>query len=215
MIGSYGTRSSITQSLSKSECFLRQWRQFCSGRSYSIEHFFPCNKGRYCPRYRYASRRSAQLVPTIPLFHLLNTNRWVSNKHPFNAYVQFYLYKFFVNYVVKIKYLIDKATPIENKNTMLDNVTEFWSYVPRTVNKSSLLKYFLFYINSWFLSECSSKLQKALVVLGDIGNNDIDYALNQNKTIQEITSYVPLISEAIANATRVNEFLRYNYICLI
>lgn len=51
-------------------------------------------------------------------------------------------------------------------------------------------------------SECSNRLKTALIVLGDIGNNDIDYGLSQKRTLEEIRAYVPFIPQAIANATR-------------
>nr|P86830.1 RecName: Full=Acetylajmalan esterase [Rauvolfia verticillata] len=41
----------------------------------------------------------------------------------------------------------------------------------------------------------------ALFILGNIGNNDVNYAF-PDRAIEEIRFYVPFITEAVANATR-------------
>lgn len=53
-----------------------------------------------------------------------------------------------------------------------------------------------------FSIECRDSLRRALILV-EIGGNDINYALSQGKSFDEIRTYVPLISQAITSATRV------------
>ncbi|CAK9186764.1 unnamed protein product [Ilex paraguariensis] len=65
---------------------------------------------------------------------------------------------------------------------------------------------------SWFKShlntichtpaECEELLSKALVFVGEIGGNDINYPFMQGKSIQEIYTYLPYVIEAITNVVR-------------
>nr|Q3MKY2.1 RecName: Full=Acetylajmalan esterase; Flags: Precursor [Rauvolfia serpentina]AAW88320.1 acetylajmalan acetylesterase [Rauvolfia serpentina] len=68
---------------------------------------------------------------------------------------------------------------------------------------SAQLNWFRTYLGSICSTpkECSNKLKNALFILGNIGNNDVNYAF-PNRTIEEIRAYVPFITEAVANATR-------------
>nr|WKU61928.1 17-O-acetylnorajmaline acetyl esterase [Rauvolfia serpentina] len=68
---------------------------------------------------------------------------------------------------------------------------------------STQLKWFRTYLGSICSSpkECSNKLKNALFILGNIGNNDVNYAF-PNRSIEEIRAYLPFITEAVANATR-------------
>nr|WKU61931.1 acetylnorajmalan esterase like-3 [Rauvolfia serpentina] len=68
---------------------------------------------------------------------------------------------------------------------------------------TSQMKWFRTYLGSMCSrpTECSNKLKDALFILGNIGNNDVNYAV-RNKTIQEIRAYVPLVAEAVANTAR-------------
>ncbi|KAH6756223.1 hypothetical protein C2S53_004322 [Perilla frutescens var. hirtella] len=50
--------------------------------------------------------------------------------------------------------------------------------------------------------ECADNLERALVLVGEIGGNDINYALQQGKSLDEIQAYVPFINQAISHATR-------------
>ncbi|CAK9154326.1 unnamed protein product [Ilex paraguariensis] len=43
---------------------------------------------------------------------------------------------------------------------------------------------------------------RALVFLGEIGGNDINYSLQEGKSIQEVYSYLPYMTEVISNAVR-------------
>ncbi|GFP98167.1 acetylajmalan esterase [Phtheirospermum japonicum] len=51
-------------------------------------------------------------------------------------------------------------------------------------------------------SDCADKLRRALIFVGEIGGNDINYPLAQGRSLQEIQTYVPFINQAIVNATR-------------
>nr|WKU61930.1 acetylnorajmalan esterase 2 [Rauvolfia serpentina] len=68
---------------------------------------------------------------------------------------------------------------------------------------STQLNWFQTYLRSNCSSptECSKKVQNSLFLIGNIGNNDVNYALPY-RTIQEIEAYVPSIAKAVANATR-------------
>ncbi|KAM7264063.1 hypothetical protein ACFE04_001746 [Oxalis oulophora] len=48
--------------------------------------------------------------------------------------------------------------------------------------------------------DCSEKLKSALFMVGEIGGNDINYALLQGKTIEEVKTLVPRIVQAIKSA---------------
>ncbi|XP_057790052.1 acetylajmalan esterase-like [Salvia miltiorrhiza] len=50
--------------------------------------------------------------------------------------------------------------------------------------------------------ECGDYLRRALILVGEIGGNDINYPLAQGKSLEEIRTYVPFINQAISNATR-------------
>ncbi|KAL1543101.1 acetylajmaline esterase [Salvia divinorum] len=50
--------------------------------------------------------------------------------------------------------------------------------------------------------ECGDYLKRALIFVGEIGGNDINYPLSQGRSLEEIRTYVPFINQAIANATR-------------
>ncbi|XP_057790138.1 acetylajmalan esterase-like [Salvia miltiorrhiza] len=50
--------------------------------------------------------------------------------------------------------------------------------------------------------ECSEYLRRALVFVGRIGGNDINYPLSQGRSLEEIRTYVPLINQAISDAIR-------------
>ncbi|GER33404.1 GDSL-like Lipase/Acylhydrolase superfamily protein, partial [Striga asiatica] len=56
--------------------------------------------------------------------------------------------------------------------------------------------------NSFFGVDCADRLNKSLILMGEIGGNDINYPLAQGKSLEEIKTYVPFIIQAIANATR-------------
>ncbi|XVF04788.1 hypothetical protein REPUB_Repub05bG0115500 [Reevesia pubescens] len=52
--------------------------------------------------------------------------------------------------------------------------------------------------------DCFNKLKNALFMVGEIGGNDYNYALFQGKTLEEVTSMVPKVIQAIKDAaTRV------------
>ncbi|KAG8371467.1 hypothetical protein BUALT_Bualt13G0090600 [Buddleja alternifolia] len=51
-------------------------------------------------------------------------------------------------------------------------------------------------------TECDGKLRRALIFVGEIGGNDINYPLAQGKSLQEIQTYLPFINQAIINTTR-------------
>ncbi|KAL3620833.1 hypothetical protein CASFOL_035745 [Castilleja foliolosa] len=50
--------------------------------------------------------------------------------------------------------------------------------------------------------DCADRLQNSLILLGDIEANDIGYALVQGKSIKEVQSYVPYVTQAQISATR-------------
>ncbi|KAL3641785.1 hypothetical protein CASFOL_012600 [Castilleja foliolosa] len=51
-------------------------------------------------------------------------------------------------------------------------------------------------------TECANRLANSLVLLGDIEANDIGYALVQGKSISQVQTYVPYITNAQISATR-------------
>ncbi|XP_047975149.1 acetylajmalan esterase-like [Salvia hispanica] len=50
--------------------------------------------------------------------------------------------------------------------------------------------------------ECGDYLRRSLIFVGEIGGNDINFPLSQGRSLEEIRTYIPLINQAIANATR-------------
>ncbi|CAK9186766.1 unnamed protein product [Ilex paraguariensis] len=52
------------------------------------------------------------------------------------------------------------------------------------------------------MAKCEELLSKALVFVGEIGGNDLNYAIIQGKSIQEIHTYQPYIIEVITNVVR-------------
>ncbi|KAF6161588.1 hypothetical protein GIB67_009467 [Kingdonia uniflora] len=54
--------------------------------------------------------------------------------------------------------------------------------------------------------DCEKRLQRALVFVGEIGGNDYNYAFFQGKPVEEISTYVPHVVRATADA--VEEVIR-------
>ncbi|GFQ08480.1 acetylajmalan esterase, partial [Phtheirospermum japonicum] len=52
------------------------------------------------------------------------------------------------------------------------------------------------------LKDCADRLGNSLVLMGDIEANDIGYALVQGKSIKEVQTYVPYVTQAQISATR-------------
>ncbi|PIM98409.1 Chlorogenate--glucarate O-hydroxycinnamoyltransferase [Handroanthus impetiginosus] len=50
--------------------------------------------------------------------------------------------------------------------------------------------------------ECVEKLRSALFMVGEVGGNDYNYAIFQGKTIEELTSMVPEVVNAIVDGVR-------------
>ncbi|KAH6816610.1 hypothetical protein C2S51_021430 [Perilla frutescens var. frutescens] len=77
-------------------------------------------------------------------------------------------------------------------------------FVPPTSSLSLQLASFRTYLASIYSTpqECADNLKRALVFVGEIGGNDINFPLQQGKSLDEIQSYVPFINQAISNATR-------------
>ncbi|XP_019199812.1 PREDICTED: acetylajmalan esterase-like [Ipomoea nil] len=51
-------------------------------------------------------------------------------------------------------------------------------------------------------SDCKDRLKGSLFFVGEIGRNDISFALVQGKTIQQVAAYVPDITTSVINAVR-------------
>ncbi|CAA0833322.1 GDSL esterase/lipase [Striga hermonthica] len=51
-------------------------------------------------------------------------------------------------------------------------------------------------------TDCANRLGNSLILLGDIEANDVGYSLIQGKSIREVRTYVPYITEAQIRATR-------------
>ncbi|KAF5934835.1 hypothetical protein HYC85_025964 [Camellia sinensis] len=71
---------------------------------------------------------------------------------------------------------------------------------------SAQLNWFRTLLNSTCSShaECVRRLNRALVFVGEIGDNDVSYALAEGKSIQEIQSYIPGLVRVIINGVRNN-----------
>ncbi|XP_059626933.1 GDSL esterase/lipase At5g03980 [Cornus florida] len=50
--------------------------------------------------------------------------------------------------------------------------------------------------------ECAARLRRSLILMGEIGGNDYNYAFFQNKPIHEIRTYVPHVVGTIVNSVR-------------
>ncbi|OMO72711.1 Lipase, GDSL [Corchorus olitorius] len=55
-------------------------------------------------------------------------------------------------------------------------------------------------------SDCKEMLQNSLIVMGEIGGNDYNYAFLQGKKVEEIREFVPLVVNTITSA--VNELIK-------
>ncbi|XP_020272813.1 GDSL esterase/lipase At5g03980-like, partial [Asparagus officinalis] len=66
------------------------------------------------------------------------------------------------------------------------------------------LKWFKSHLNSTCFSraECAKKLRQSLVMMGEIGGNDYNYAFMAGKSIEQVESYVPYVVQTIVNATK-------------
>ncbi|KAF5934833.1 hypothetical protein HYC85_025962 [Camellia sinensis] len=62
-------------------------------------------------------------------------------------------------------------------------------------------------------AECVRRLNRALVFVGGIGDNDVSYALANGKSIQEIHSYIPDLVRVIINGVR--ELIRLGAIRIV
>ncbi|XP_019199834.1 PREDICTED: acetylajmalan esterase-like [Ipomoea nil] len=51
-------------------------------------------------------------------------------------------------------------------------------------------------------SDCKDRLKRSLFFVGEIGRNDITFALVQGRTIQEVAAFVPDITTSVINAVR-------------
>ncbi|KAG8362921.1 hypothetical protein BUALT_BualtUnG0023800 [Buddleja alternifolia] len=69
---------------------------------------------------------------------------------------------------------------------------------------SAQLRWFKNYLNSNFPSakERATRMETSFLFLGDIEGNDIGYALTQGKSIEEVQTYVPLITRAQIRVAR-------------
>lgn len=53
------------------------------------------------------------------------------------------------------------------------------------------------------VAEIKRKLQKALVLMGEIGGNDYNFAFFQGKTLEEVYQLVPQVVKTIKDAVQV------------
>ncbi|CAK9175068.1 unnamed protein product [Ilex paraguariensis] len=80
-------------------------------------------------------------------------------------------------------------------------------YNPFTnISLGDQLNWFKFHLNTICQApaECEELLSKALVFVGEIGGNDLNYAIIQGKSIQEIHTYQPYIIEEVIHLGAVN-----------
>ncbi|RRT76135.1 hypothetical protein GW17_00047109 [Ensete ventricosum] len=52
-------------------------------------------------------------------------------------------------------------------------------------------------------AECARKLERALILMGEIGGNDYNNAFFQGSTIADVKSFVPLVVQRIISAAEV------------
>ncbi|KAG8373120.1 hypothetical protein BUALT_Bualt12G0137500 [Buddleja alternifolia] len=57
-------------------------------------------------------------------------------------------------------------------------------------------------LNDFDFAERATRMETAFLFLGDIEGNDIGYALTQGKSIEEVQTYVPLITRAQIRVAR-------------
>ncbi|KAM7478638.1 hypothetical protein LguiA_026851 [Lonicera macranthoides] len=78
--------------------------------------------------------------------------------------------------------------------------------IPSSVTNSSLniqLDWMSTYFNSVCHPDCAEKHRSSLFMVGEIGGNDINYALAQGKPIEEVRNMVPVIVRAIKDAVLI------------
>ncbi|KAK6161568.1 hypothetical protein DH2020_004949 [Rehmannia glutinosa] len=75
---------------------------------------------------------------------------------------------------------------------------------PSVVPLSGRFTWFKTYLQSVCSTprDCANRLGNSLIFLGDNEANDIGYALTQGKSIEEVSTYVPLVTQALVDATR-------------
>ncbi|KAI3470003.1 hypothetical protein Pfo_026666 [Paulownia fortunei] len=73
---------------------------------------------------------------------------------------------------------------------------------PYAVSLHDQLSWFKTYLTS-ICSTPTARLQKSLILMGDIEGNDIGYSLTQGKSIKQVKTYVPFVIRAIIKATRL------------
>ncbi|PIA55900.1 hypothetical protein AQUCO_00700313v1 [Aquilegia coerulea] len=92
--------------------------------------------------------------------------------------------------------------------TAIDTVTLLEKFILSPLTSSSLhvqLNWFKYHLNSICHNEteCRGRLENALFMAGEVGGNDIMYALVEGKTIQQVkTLLVPLIVNSITDAVK-------------
>lgn len=52
--------------------------------------------------------------------------------------------------------------------------------------------------------DCRDMIENAMILMGEIGGNDYNYALFNRKTVEEVKELVPLVVTTISSAITVN-----------
>ncbi|ONK74804.1 uncharacterized protein A4U43_C03F10310 [Asparagus officinalis] len=103
-------------------------------------------------------------------------------------------FKYGVNFAVAGATVLDKS--------FFDN-----QHITNLFTSSSLnvqLRWFKSHLNSTCFSraERAKKLTQSLIMMGEIGGNDYNYAFLAGKTIPQLEDYVPYVVQTIVNATK-------------
>lgn len=53
------------------------------------------------------------------------------------------------------------------------------------------------------VADCKHLIERSLILMGEIGGNDYNHALQAGKSIDEVETYIPFVIEAIGSAVNV------------
>ncbi|XP_027089641.1 GDSL esterase/lipase At5g03980-like [Coffea arabica] len=82
----------------------------------------------------------------------------------------------------------DRNIPVPISNTPLSGQMQWFKDHLKSVCRSP--------------SDCATRLQRSLIMIGEIGGNDYNHAFFNKKSIQEVRTYVPHVVSAIINGVR-------------
>ncbi|KAL9236162.1 hypothetical protein vseg_010863 [Gypsophila vaccaria] len=111
--------------------------------------------------------------------------------------------------------ILDKGSDFSNgANFAVAGATALDSAILASINISCRVTYSALSTQiSWFKShlssicldptDCKRRLQNSLVLMGEIGGNDYNFAFSQGKSMEEVYALVPQVVQTIKNATEL------------